>query len=187
MEEEVQLIQDDAADSMKKAIEHLDKSLLGIRAGKADPAILQGISIDYYGVPTPLHQAASVLTPDSRTITIQPWEKNLIQVIEKAILDSNIGLTPANNGEIIRLVLPPLTEERRKDLVKQVKAEGEQAKVAIRTIRKDANNMIKKLEKEGVAEDLAKGTIEEIQQLTDKFSKMADERTARKEEDVMKV
>ncbi len=187
MEEEITLIQEDASENMQKAITHLEKILTGIRAGKADPNMLQGINIDYYGVMTPINQAASILSPDSRTITIQPWEKDLISVIEKAILSANIGLTPANNGEVIRLILPPLTEERRKDLVKQVRGEGENAKISIRNIRKDANNNIKLLEKDGLAEDLSKNAMDQIQQLTDKFTKIADEKIVKKEDDIMKI
>ncbi len=187
MTEEVNMYLDDAREKMEKAIEHLKNELMSIRAGKADPNILNGIFVDYYGTNTPLEQVSNINTPDARTIAIQAWEKNMISVIEKAIMAANIGLTPVNNGELIRLNVPPLTEERRKELVKNVKAEGENAKVSIRSIRKDTNDEIKKLEKEGLSEDMAKDAEAEVQKLTDNFSKKVDEIVEAKEQDVLTV
>lgn len=187
MDENIQLIAEDAEDNMKKAIDYLAKTLTSIRAGKADAGLLNNIKVDYYGTETPLSQAANVSTPDSRTIAIQPWEKTMIAPIEKAIIDSNIGLTPVNNGDVIRLVMPPLTEERRKDLVKQVKGEGENCKVSLRNIRRDANEEIKKLQKDGISEDEIKVGETAIQEITDKYSKESDKYIAKKEEDIMTV
>lgn len=187
MTEEVNMYLDDAREKMEKAIEHLENELMSIRAGKADPNILNGIFVDYYGTNTPLQQVSNINTPDARTIAIQAWEKNMIDVIEKAIMAANIGLTPVNNGELIRLNIPPLTEERRKELVKSVKAEGENAKISIRSIRKDTNDEIKKLEKDGLSEDMAKDAEAEVQKLTDDFSKKIDEVVDTKEKDVLTV
>ena len=145
-----------AKDKMQKAIAHLEEELVGIRAGKANPAMLNNISVDYYGSATPLPQVASITSPDARTILIQPWEKAMIAPIEKAIMQANIGFTPQNNGENIRINVPPLTEERRKDLVKQTRTEGENARISIRNARRDAIDAIKKLQKDGLAEDMAK-------------------------------
>lgn len=187
MKEEADLCIEIAKDRMNKAIEHLDNELRVIRAGKANPAMLSSIMIDYYGTLTPLQQISSVGTPDARSITIQPWEKNMIQPIEKAIMAANLGFNPQNNGETIRIAVPPLTEERRKILVKQVKSEGENARVSIRNARRDANEEIKKLQKNGLAEDLAKDAELEIQKLTDNFSKKVEELLIKKEQEILTV
>src|SRR6056297_2783521 len=153
MNEEVKMVYDMAKESMEKAIEHLDNELNRIRAGKANIHILDGIVVDYYGAMTPLNQVSNISTPDAKTIAIQPWEKSMIDPIEKSILQANIGITPINNGDIIRLNIPPLTEERRVSLVKQVKSEGENARVSIRNSRRDANEEYKQLLKQGLSED----------------------------------
>ena len=187
MTEEVNFYLDDAKERMDNAIEHLETELMKLRAGKADPNILNGIMVDYYGNMTPLAQVSNVNTPDARTIAIQAWEKNMIDPIEKAIMAANIGLTPVNNGELIRLNIPPLTEERRKDLSKQVKAEGETAKISLRNTRREVNDEIKKLEKDGLSEDMAKDAEAEVQKITDDFSKKIDVIVEEKEKDIMKV
>jgi ribosome recycling factor len=172
---------------MEKAIKHLEIELTKIRAGKANPQILDGISVDYYGASTPLNQVANVSVADARTLTIQPWEKNMIQPIERAIIAANIGLNPQNDGQLIRLFLPPLTEERRKEFVKRAAGEGEQAKVAVRSIRRDAIENIKKLQKEGLSEDTAKDAEADIQALTDKFIVLVDKHCATKEKEIMAI
>lgn len=187
MIEEVQLVFDDAKERMEKAIEHLENELAVIRAGKANPRILDGITVDYYGTQTPLNQVSNIGTPDPKTISIQPWEKSMVEPIERAIMASNIGLTPINNGELIRINIPALTEERRKNLVKQVSSEGESAKVSIRTSRRDANDALKQFQKEGVAEDEIKKGEEKIQNLTNEYSEKVDEIIKLKEEDIMTV
>jgi ribosome recycling factor len=187
MDEDVQLVHDIAKEKMDNAITHLETELSRIRAGKANPHILDGIKVDYYGSQTPLNQVSNVSTPDPRTIAIQPWEKSMIDVIEKAIMAANIGLTPANNGELIRINVPPLTEERRKNLVKQVKQEGEAAKVSIRNARRDANEEIKDLQKDGLPEDMAKKAEGEIQKLTDEYSEKADREVEQKEKDILTI
>ncbi|MEZ5173808.1 MAG: ribosome recycling factor [Bacteroidia bacterium] len=176
-----------ATSQMEKAISHLEAELAKIRAGKASPAMLEGIFVDYYGANTPLNQVASVNTPDARTIVIQPWEKNMLGPIEKAIFASNMGLTPQNDGQMVRLNLPPVTEERRLGLVKQSKAEAENCKVSVRNIRRDANEAIKKLVKDGLAEDLAKDAEARIQQLTDSYILKADKHLESKEKEIMTV
>ncbi len=178
---------EEAKENMSKAVDHVEQELTKIRAGKASPQMLDGIHVDYYGSPTPLSQVANVNTPDARTIVVQPWEKSLIPTIEKAISDANLGINPQNDGIVIRLVVPPLTEERRKDLVKKVKAEGEAGKVAIRNIRKDVNEKIKKLQKEGVSEDEAKVGEAEAQKITDSFILKVDKHIELKEKDIMTV
>jgi ribosome recycling factor len=178
---------DDARDHMNKAVEHVELELTKIRAGKASPQMLDGIQVDYYGNPTPLNQVANVNTPDARTIVVQPWEKNLIPAIEKAITDANLGINPQNDGQVIRLSVPPLTEERRKDLVKKVKSESEAGKVAVRNIRKDVNEKIKKLQKEGVSEDEVKVGEAEVQKLTDSYILKIDKHIEVKEKDIMTV
>jgi ribosome recycling factor len=178
---------EEAKENMSKAVDHVEQELTKIRAGKASPQMLDGIHVDYYGSPTPLSQVANVNTPDARTIVVQPWEKSLISAIEKAITDANLGINPQNDGIVIRLSVPPLTEERRKDLVKKVKAEGEAGKVAIRNIRKDVNEKIKKLQKEGVSEDEAKVGEAEVQKLTDSFILKVDKHIELKEKDIMTV
>lgn len=187
MEEEIDIILEAAEESMQGAIDHLNKELTKIRAGRANPSMLDGILIEYYGANTPLSQVANVGTLDARTITVQPWEKSTLEPIERAIINSNLGLNPQNNGEMILINIPQLTEERRKDLVKQTKAEGEHAKVSIRNARKDANDEVKRLEKEGLSEDQAKGIEEEIQELTNKYSAKVDHILEVKEVDIMKV
>ncbi|MBN1143078.1 MAG: ribosome recycling factor [Bacteroidales bacterium] len=187
MEEEARFCEDMAKEKMDKAIRHLEDELIHVRAGKATPAILDGIQVDYYGALTPLSQVSNVGTPDAKTIVVQPWEKNMLQTIEKAILYANIGLTPMNNGEIIRLNIPPLTEERRKNLVKQVKQLGENTKVSIRNARRDANEELKKMLKNGLAEDIEKEASEKIQHMTDDYIKKTDVVVAAKEKDIMTV
>ena len=183
--EELDLIVEEAKDQMQKALDHLEKEFTKLRAGKATPAMLSTIRFDYYGNSTPLTQAANISTPDARTLTIQPWEKNLISEIEKAIINSNLGFAPSNNGDMIIISIPPLTEERRKELAKMAKAETENARVGIRNARKDANNDIKKVD--DVADDVKKDYETRIQNLTDKYIKKADEILAEKEKEVMTV
>ncbi|HCN85261.1 MAG TPA: ribosome recycling factor [Sphingobacteriaceae bacterium] len=178
---------DDAKVNMDKAIEHCDNEVAKIRAGKAMPSMLDGIMVEYYGNPTPLSQVGTVNTPDARTIVVQPWEKNLLHAIEKAIIDSNVGLNPQNDGSIIRLNVPPLTEERRRDLVKRVKEEAEKGRIAIRNIRKDANEKIKKLKSDGVSEDEIKVGETEVQKLTDGNIIRVDKISEVKEKDIMTV
>jgi len=187
MEEEARFCVEMAQERMDKAIRHLEDELIHVRAGKASPAILDGITVDYYGALTPLSQVSNIGTPDAKTIVVQPWEKSMLQVIEKAILYANIGLTPMNNGEIIRLNIPPLTEERRKNLVKQVKMLGENTKVSIRNARRDANDELKKMLKNGLPEDVEKESFEEVQQETDTFISKVDIIVAAKEKDIMTV
>jgi ribosome recycling factor len=187
MKEEADFVIEESRERMSKAIEHLENELRVIRAGKANPSMLSSVMVDYYGTLTPLQQISSVGTPDARTITIQPWEKNMITPIEKAIMAANLGFNPQNNGEMIRVAVPPLTEERRKQLVKQVKNEGESARVSIRNARRDANEEIKKLQKNGLAEDLAKDSETEVQKLTDNFSKKVEELLVKKEQEILTV
>ncbi|MDR1023876.1 MAG: ribosome recycling factor [Prevotellaceae bacterium] len=172
---------------MEKSIEHLEAQLLQVRAGKANIHVLDSVTVEYYGAPTPLAQVASVTVPDARTILIQPWEKNLLPAIEKAILAANLGFTPQNNGEHIRINVPPLTEERRKDLVKQVRNEGELARMSLRNARHDAIVAIKKLKKDGLSEDLAKDAEAEMQKIIDIYTKKVDEVIEKKEAEIMKV
>jgi ribosome recycling factor len=172
---------------MDKALDHADNELTKIRAGKASPSMLDGIVVDYYGTPTPLSQVGNVNTPDARTLVIQPWEKSLLGPIEKAIMEANLGMNPQNDGVIIRINVPPLTEERRRDLVKKVKAEVEVGKVAIRNIRKDANEKIRKLKSEGVSEDEMNTGENEVQKLTDAYIVKIDQMSDAKEKDIMTV
>jgi ribosome recycling factor len=187
MNEDLQFVFDMAKEKMENAINHLEIELSRIRAGKANTHILDGVEVDYYGTATPLHQVSNISTPDAKTIAIQPWEKNMIGPIEKAIMSANIGLTPANNGEIIRLNVPPLTEERRFQLVKQVKNEGEIAKISVRNARRDANDEIKTLQKEGLSEDAGKKAEGDIQKMTDDNSAKIDEIITAKEKDILTV
>nr|WP_294906891.1 ribosome recycling factor [uncultured Lacibacter sp.] len=187
MSEELSLIMDDAEEHMKKAIQHLEIELVKIRAGRANPNMLDGIVVDYYGTPTPINQIGNISVTDARTLTIQPWEKNMLQPIERAIINSNLGLAPQNDGNIIRLFLPPLTEERRKELVKRVNAEGEHTKVAIRNIRRDAIEQIKKLQKDGLSEDAAKDAEKDIQVLTDNYTAQIDKHLQAKDKEIMSV
>ena len=187
MNEEVQLYYDDAVEKMDKALKHLSAELAKLRAGKASPAMLDGIMVNYYGTPTPLQQVANINTPDARSIVIQPWEKKVIEAIEKAIFAANIGMTPTNNGEVVRLNVPPLTEERRRSLVKQMKVEGENAKISVRNARRDAIEEFKKMLKSGLPEDEEKDAEENVQKLTDKYYKKVDEVLAKKETEIMTV
>lgn len=186
-EEDAELCIDIAKDKMQKAIDHLDNELRVLRAGRANPNMLSGVMVDYYDTPTPLTQVASVGSPDARSITIQPWEKKMIEPIEKAIMAANLGFNPQNNGEMIRVIVPALTEERRKELVKQVKHEGENARVSIRNARRDAIEEIKKLQKNGLPEDLAKDSENDVQKMTDSFNKKIEEHLERKEKEILTV
>jgi len=177
----------DAKALMDKAIEHCDNELSKIRAGKASPSMLDGVMVDYYGSPTPLNQVGSVNTPDAKTIVIQPWEKSLLGAIEKAIMEANLGVNPQNDGVIIRINVPPLTEERRRDLVKKSKSEAENGKIAIRNIRKDINDKIRKLKTEGVSEDEMKTGEADVQKLVDNYIVKVDQLTEAKEKDIMTV
>ena len=185
--EDVTLTLELAEDSMKKAISHLEAELTKIRAGKANPQMLDGIVVDYYGSPTPIGQVGNISVMDARTLTIQPWEKNMLQPIERAIIASNIGINPQNDGNLIRLFLPPLTEERRRELVKRCLAEGEHSKVAIRSIRRDAIESIKKAQKNGLSEDADKDAEDDIQGVTDKYIALVDKHLASKEKEIMAV
>lgn len=185
--EEIIPIQQHAEEHMKKAIEHLEAELIKIRAGKANPQMVDGIAVDYYGSLMPLNQVSNVSVLDARTISIQPWEKNMLQPIEKAIIAANIGINPQNDGNIIRLFLPPLTEERRKELVKKCHGEGEHSRIAIRSIRRDAIEHIKKLQKNGLSEDATKDAEDEIQIITDRFVAQVEKHLASKEKEIMSV
>ncbi len=187
MEEELEFVLDICKEKMGATIEHLEKELVHIRAGKASPSMLDGILVEYYGSMTPLTQVSNVSTPDARTIAVQPWEKKLIYDIEKAIMNANLGLNPDNNGEIIRINIPVLTEERRIGLVKQVHAEGEHAKVSIRSARKEANDSLKKLQKDGLSEDLEKDAEAEVQKYTGDFGTQVDALVEAKEKDIMTI
>jgi ribosome recycling factor len=187
MSEDIQLTKELAEDSMQKAIAHLEAELAKIRAGKANPQMLDGISVDYYGSATLINQVANISVLDARTLSIQPWEKNMLQPIERAIIASNIGINPQNDGNNIRLFLPPLTEERRRELVKRCHGEGENSKVSIRNIRRDAIESIKKLQKNGLSEDAAKDAEADIQELTDKYIAIVDKHLASKEKEIMAI
>ena len=187
MSEELKKISTEAENGMKKAINHLEIELSKIRAGKASPSILEGVNVDYYGTPTPISQIANVQVLDARTISIQPWEKNMLPLIERAIMGANIGITPQNDGINIRLFMPPLTEERRKEMVKKAGGEGEQSKVAIRNIRRDHIEQVKKLQKDGTSEDICKGAEDTIQGLTDKHIALVEKHLEAKEKEIMTV
>ncbi|MEL1245581.1 ribosome recycling factor [Flavobacterium sp. DGU11] len=187
MMEEIDFILDSTKESMEGSLAHLEKEFLNIRAGKASPAMLGGVKVDYYGAATPLSQVANINVPDARTITITPWEKSMLHPIEKAIMIANLGFNPMNNGDNIIISVPALTEERRRDLVKQAKGEAEDAKVGVRNARKDANTDIKKLEKDGMSEDVCKSAEDDVQKLTDNFIKKIDELLVHKEAEIMKV
>jgi ribosome recycling factor len=187
MSEELNIVLEDAAQTMGKAIQHLETELVKIRAGKANPSMLDGINADYYGSPTAISQVANITALDARTISVQPWEKNMLQVIERAIIAANIGINPQNDGNIIRLFLPPLTEERRKELVKKCNGEGENAKVSIRNIRRVAIEDIKKLQKDGLSEDAAKDAETEAQAMTDKHIGLVEKLLVAKEKEIMSV
>jgi ribosome recycling factor len=185
MNEEIEFILDSTKEAMEKALSHLEKQFVNIRAGKASPAMLGSVTIDYYGTQTPLAQVANVNTPDGRTITVQPWEKNLIQDIEHAIMVANLGFNPMNNGESIIINVPPLTEERRRELAKQAKSEAEDAKISIRGARKEGNNEVKKLE--DISEDLKKNTETDIQQMTNLYVQKAETLFVAKEKEILTV
>lgn len=184
MNEEIQMILDMAEEQMTASITHLEKAFIKIRAGKANPVMLSSVTVDYYGAQTPLSQVANVNTPDARTLVVQPWEKNLLEEIEKSIINSNLGFNPMNNGDIIIINVPPLTEERRRDLAKQAKAESEDAKIGVRSARQEANKELKKLE---ISEDLLKNTESDVQDLTDKFIAKVESALSVKEAEIMKV
>lgn len=184
MTEEINFLLDSTEEAMGKAIKHLEKQLLNIRAGKASPAMLGSVMVDYYGAPTPLSQVANINTPDGRTLSVQPWEKNLIPEIEKGIMKANLGFNPMNNGDNIIINIPPLTEERRRELAKAAKAEAEDAKVGVRNDRRNANDELKKLD---LPEDLHKVTEGDIQKLTDRYISRIDEILSVKEKEIMTV
>ena len=185
--EDVSITLELAEDSMKKALNHLESELTKIRAGKANPQMLDGIVVDYYGSPTPISQVGNINVMDARTLTIQPWERNMLQPIERAIINSNIGINPQNDGNLIRLFLPPLTEERRRELVKRCQGEGEHSKIAIRNIRRDAIESIKKAQKNGLSEDAAKDAEADVQVITDRYIALVDKHLASKEKEIMSV
>ena len=185
MNDDIIFIIDSTKEAMDNALKHLEKQFVNIRAGKASPAMLGSVMVDYYGSQTPLSQVANVNTPDGRTITVQPWEKNMLQPIEKAIMIANLGFNPMNNGDTIIINVPPLTEERRRDLAKQAKAEAEDAKIGVRSARKDANTDIKKLE--DASEDLQKNAEQDVQNLTDNYVKKIDEILTVKEKEIMTI
>lgn len=187
MNDLVDLVIDELNGAMKKAVGHLETELTKIRAGKATPNIVDGITVEYYGSPTLINQVANVTVLDARTLAIQPWEKNMIAPIEKSIIAANIGLTPQNDGNVIRLFLPIQTEERRKELVKRAMGEGEHGKIAIRNLRREAIEQIKKMQKDGLSEDLAKNTEGRIQGVTDKFIALIDQHLKDKEKEIMTV
>ncbi len=184
MNEEIQFVLDSAKESMDAAIAHLERAFVKIRAGKASPAMLSSVLVEYYGSQTPLSQVANINTPDGRTISVQPWEKGMLAEIEKAIMNANLGFNPMNNGDLIIINVPPLTEERRVQLTKQAKAEAEHAKVGVRSARQDANKEIKDLD---VSEDLEKNAVADVQDLTDKYVKKIDDFLIAKEAEIMKV
>ena len=187
MNEEVELILDVAKEKMQESIKHLERVLLKIRAGKANPGMLSGLYVDYYGTDTPLTQVANVGTSDARTIVIQPWEKAMIAPIEKSIMSANLGFNPDNNGEVIRINIPMLTEERRTNLVKNVKNEGEEAKISIRTSRREANDEFKQLKNDGLSEDIVKHSEDKVQDLTEDFYKKIEKLISTKEKDIMTI
>jgi len=187
MSEELSMITEEAHEGMEKAISHLESELVKVRAGKANPNLVEGLMVDYYGSATPVNQVGNVSVADARTLTIQPWEKNMLQPIERAIIAANLGVTPQNDGVIIRLFMPPLTEERRRELVKRANAEGENSKVSIRSIRRDAIEQVRKLQKNGLSEDICKDAEKEIQDLTDRYISIVDKHFAAKEKEIMTV
>ncbi|MFY8004576.1 MAG: ribosome recycling factor [Chitinophagaceae bacterium] len=187
MQEDIDFILDDAASTMKKAINHLEVELSKIRAGKVSPNMLDGITVEYYGSPTPINQVANVTVQDARTLTIQPWERNVLAAIDRAILGANIGVTPQNDGVQIRIFMPPLTEERRKEFVKKAAGECEHGKIAIRNIRRDAIEQIKKLQKDGLSEDAAKDAEKTVQETTDKYIQLVEKHLAAKEKEIMAI
>lgn len=187
MTEEIQFALDAAKEGMEKALRHLDAELLKVRAGKAHPAMLDSVKVDYYGTPTPIGRVANINSTDARTLVIQPWERNLLDGISTAIINANLGLNPMNNGEVIMINVPPLTEERRRELMKRARAEGEHAKVGIRNARKEANDYLKEAKADGLPEDAVKVGETKVQDLTDAYIRKVDEVLAAKEADVMTV
>ena len=187
MSDEVKMALDEATDAMQKSIDHLEFELSKIRAGKATPAMLDAVKVDYYGAPTLLKNIANINTPDARTITIQAWEKHMLDPISKAIMEANLGLNPQNNGDLVIISVPMLTEERRRDLSKRAHAEGEHAKVGIRNARKDAIDFVRQAQKDGLPEDEAKAGEQKVQELTDKFNKKVDDLIAVKDKDIMTI
>ena len=187
MTDDLSLILAEGEDSMVKAINHLEAELVKIRAGKATPSMLDGIMVDYYGNPVQINQVGNISAMDARTLSIQPWEKNMLQPIERAIIAANIGINPQNDGNIIRLFLPPLTEERRKEMVKRSNGEGEHAKIAVRNIRREAIEEIKKLQKDGLSEDQAKDAETEMQEITNRFISLVEKHLSAKEKEIMSV
>lgn len=187
MQEEIEMMLEEARSSMDKSIEHLTKELTKIRAGKANPSMLNSVMVEAYGVQSPLNQLASITTPDARTLAIQPFDKSTLQDIEKGILQANIGLTPQNDGEFIRLNIPPLTEERRRAMVKQTKGEGEDAKISLRSARKEAMDFIKSLEKDGLSEDMAKNAEEDVQKVVNEYTTKIEAIISKKEAEIMTV
>ncbi len=187
MTEELDMIYDEFKSSNDKTLGHLETELQKVRAGKASPSMLTGVMVDYYGSPTPIQQVANVGTVDARTITVQPWEKTMLNEIAKGIMNANLGFNPQNNGEMLIISVPPLTEERRRDLVKKAKAEGEHAKVGIRNHRKDAMDMIKSLKNDGLSEDMAKDAEDRIQSITNSFIGKVDGLVEAKEKDIMTI
>jgi len=187
MEEELELVFESTKDDMDRAIAHMEKSLLKIRAGRASASMLDSVMVEYYGAPTPLAQVSNVNTPDARTISIQPWEKNIIPDIERAIINSGLGFNPMNNGESVIISVPPLTEERRRDLAKMAKAEAENAKVGVRAARKSAMDELKKMGNDGLSEDVRKDSENDIQKMTDEYIAKCDAMFAKKETDIMTV
>ena len=187
MNEEIEFAIEEAREGMQLAVTHMEKEFQKIRAGKASPMMLEGVKIDYYGVMTPIEQTANVSTPDARQIIVQPWDKSVLGLLEKAIMSANLGFNPKNEGEILRIVVPPLTEERRRDLVKKAKAEGENAKISIRNIRRAGNDTAKQMKKDGTPEDEADKLESDIQKLTDEYTSIVDTVLEAKEKDIMTV
>ncbi len=187
MREELNMVYDELRDANKKSLSHLEGELVKVRAGKASPSMLQGVMIDYYGTPTPLQQVANVNTLDARTITVQPWEKTMMDELSRGIINANLGFAPQDNGEMLIISVPPLTEERRKDLVKKAKSEGENAKVAIRNNRKEAMDMVKGMKEDGLSEDMTKDAENEIQSITNSYSNKVEELVSIKEKDIMTI
>ncbi len=187
MIEDCQIIYDIAKESMEKSITHLEREFQNIRAGKASPDMLEGILVDYYGVTTPINQTANITSPDPRQIIVQPWDKSVIGAIEKAIMAANLGLNPKNEGEVLRIIVPSVTEERRIDLVKQAKSQAEDTKIGIRNARRSGNDEAKSLEKEGIPEDDVKKLQDDIQKLTDEFTEKVDKLFEAKDKDIMTI
>jgi ribosome recycling factor len=187
MNEDIQFVLDNAKEQMDKAVSHLESELVKVRAGKASPSMLEGIMVDYYGTKTPLNQVANINTGDARTLIVQPWEKSMLTPIEKGIMIANLGLNPQNDGVIIRILVPALTEERRRELVKKAKSETENAKVSLRTIRKEAMEELKKLQKSGTPEDMIKTAETQVQNIVDSFVSKCDKHLEVKEKEIMTV